>query len=141
VSARLTRARRLLAVEATRVKLREREVVAARRELEERERAAATLASEAAAAAERMMAAANTGEMSDAHAHARTLERRAQRASLAVSDARHEVAARESAAVDARTDERKMEVLAEGFEAADAARARRAERKISDEHASRKRAS
>lgn len=138
--ARTARARKLLAVETSRVAARERDVIAARALLAEREAAAARATAEASAADSRWLDVDSTDDLARASAHRRALEARAARAALEVARAAEELRVREAAAVVARSAERRFEILIEGFLRADAAGERKAERRIADEHAARRRA-
>jgi len=138
VSARARRARKLLAVATARVGTRERELLDARRVVEEREQDEARARSALADAFARELDVATADELAYASAHQRTLALRIARAAALVSAARGELAAREQALVEARRDERRMEILVEGIERAVATKAEKAERRVMDEHASRR---
>ncbi len=137
--ARTARARKLLAVETSRVAARERDLALARQALEEREAEAARAEAEARAADSRWLDAASVDDLAQASAHRRALELRRLRAVRAVAEAAAVVRACEAAAVTARVAERKFEIMIEGFLRADAAREQKAERRSADEHAARKR--
>lgn len=138
-TARIRRARRLLAFETTRVAERERELAIARRALVEVEGLLAAAVTEADTAGTRWQEDETSSEqLAWASARRISLDIRVGRARKAVSEALAEVARRAQAAVAARMAERRFEILIEGFEATDDAKARKVERKAADEHASRK---
>jgi len=138
-AARTTRARRLLAVETSRVAVKERELAAARRAVTELEAVAARAVADARVADSRWLDDDTSSELlAEASAHRHNLEKRVVIARGSVVRAGAEVKAREEAAIAARMAERRFEILIEGFEEADAARARKAERRSGDEHAARK---
>jgi hypothetical protein len=138
-TARIRRARRLLAFETTRVAERERELATARRALAEVEGVLAAAVTEAEAAGARWQEDETSSEqLAWASARRVCLDIRVARARTSVSEALAEVTRRGQAAVLARMAERRFEILIEGFEATDDAKARKAERKAADEHASRK---
>jgi hypothetical protein len=137
--ARTTRARKLLAVESSRVAARERDQAVARAVLEEQGAAEAAAEAEARAADTRWLDDESVVELALASAHRRALEGRVLRAAAATARALAEVNAREAAAVAARIAERRFEILIEGFLRADALREQKVERRIADEHAARKR--
>lgn len=139
MSARATRTARLLAFEATRVTARERDLVAARRCLDEREAIVArAIAASATACGLWLDDATSTELLARASAHRCTLEDRVTAARRAATVAKDEVSRAEAALVMARMAHRRIEILIEGFEQADALRARKAERRAADEHAGRK---
>lgn len=137
--ARTARARKLLAVETSRVAARERDLALARRALEELERASARAEADARAGDTRWLEAASAADLQQASAHRRVLEARLGRAAQAVARAAAEVRAREAEAIAARIAERRFEILIEGFVRADAAREQKVERRAADEHAARRR--
>jgi hypothetical protein len=138
-SARTKRARRLLAVETSRVAARERELAEARRVLVEREGSVVEAMALARAADARWLEVETSTELlAQASAHRWALEGSINRERQAVAVAAAEVKVREAAAIAARMSERRFEILIEGFDAADDARERKAERRTGDEHASRK---
>jgi hypothetical protein len=137
--ARTTRARKLLAVETSRVAVRERDLAVARAVLEEHRAAEAAAEAGARAAHPRWLDVESADELAQASAHRRALAGRVLRAAAATARALAEVNAREAAAVAARIAERRFEILIEGFLRADALREQKVERRIADEHAARKR--
>jgi flagellar biosynthesis chaperone FliJ len=136
--ARTKRARKLLAVETSRVVKREGELAAARRALEEREHAAAEAEAAARAADTAWLEVSSTEELAQASARRRSLEARLVQRTHDVSLAKVEVMRREEVLVAARISERRFEILIEGFEQAAATRERKIERKEADEHAARR---
>jgi flagellar export protein FliJ len=139
VSARARRTARLLAFEETRVTARERELGAARRVLEHREAAVAqAIAASVLACGQWLDDATSTELLAQASAHRRTLEDRVVAARRAVTVAKEDVTRSEAALVVARMAHRRIEILIEGFEQADAQRARKADRRAADEHAARR---
>jgi flagellar biosynthesis chaperone FliJ len=136
--ARTRRARKLLAVETSRVAKREGELAAARRALEEREQAATEAEAAARAADTAWLDVSSTEELAQASARRRSLEARLVQRSHDVALAKVEVMRREEALVAARISERRFEILIEGFEQAAATRERKVERKDADEHAARR---
>lgn len=138
-AARIARARKLLAVETSRVAARERELADARRALEAREMAVTAFESEARAADGRWLDLDAADDLGQASAHRHGLATKLVHAKAAVVLAVAEVRAREGAAVDARIAERRFEILIEGFLRAEAAREQKVERRIADEHAARRR--
>ncbi len=137
MSVRITRVKRLLAVESSRVATRELELVEARRELELREAAVTRLEAEHAEACDRSLEVASVEDLERASDHRAAIHEHIVRARAAVDVAQAEVHTREAAAIRARTAERRMEILLEGFVEVDALRATKAERKSADEHAAR----
>jgi hypothetical protein len=138
-TARTARARKLLAVETSRVAARERDLADARLALEAREAAAAAAEAEARAADGRWLDLDAADDLGQASAHRHALATRVLHAKRAVTEAVAEVRAKELAAIDARIAERRFEILIEGFLRADAAREQKVERRVSDEHAARRR--
>ena len=138
-AARTARARRLLAVETSRVAARERSLADARRALDAREAMVAAAESEARAADGRWLDLDAADDLGQASAHRHALATKVLRAKLAVAEAAAELRIKELAAVDARIAERRFEILIEGFLRVDAAREQKVERRISDEHAARRR--
>jgi flagellar biosynthesis chaperone FliJ len=136
--ARTKRARKLLAVETSRVAKREGELAAARRALEEREQAATEAEAAARAADTAWLEVSSTEELAQASARRRHLEARLVQRSHDVALAKVEVLRREEALVAARISERRFEILIEGFEQAATTRERKIERKAADEHAARR---
>jgi flagellar biosynthesis chaperone FliJ len=136
--ARTRRARKLLAVEASRVAERERELAMARRELEACEVASRSAADEARAADDAWLEVSSAEDLARASARRRTLETRLVQRGLEVSRAAAAVRACEERLVAARIAERRFEILIEGFERVELARERKVERKAADEHAARK---
>lgn len=139
MSARTARARKLLAVESSRVAAREHDLALARRALEEKEAAAHQAASAALDAHSRWLDVCSTSDLQEASARRQALEAQSARAADAVQQAAAVVRAREADAVAARIAERRFEILIEGFLRADAAREQKIERRNADEHAARKR--
>lgn len=138
-AARTARARKLLAVETSRVAARERDLALARQALEAQEAAVTRATADARAAEERWLEVSTVDDLAQASAHRHTLELRVVRAAQGVTRAAAEVRAREADAIAARIAERRFEILIEGFLRADAARAQKAERRSADEHAARRR--
>lgn len=138
-AARIARARRLLAVETSRVAARERDLAEARRALEAREAIVAAAESEARAADGRWLDLDAADDLGQASAHRHALATKVLRAKSAVAEAAAEMRIKQLAAVDARIAERRFEILIEGFLRVDAAREQKVERRISDEHAARRR--
>jgi flagellar biosynthesis chaperone FliJ len=136
--ARTKRARKLLAVETSRVVKREGELAAARRALEEREQAATEAEAAARTADTAWLEVSSTEELAQASARRRSLEARLVQRTHDVALAKVEVLRREEALVAARISERRFEILIEGFEQAAATRERKIERKAADEHAARR---
>jgi len=137
--ARTARARKLLAVETSRVAARERELAEARRALEEHQAAEARAEAAARAADTRWLEVESAEELAQASAHRRSLETRVARAAQATARAAADVCAKELAAIAARIAERRFEILIEGFVRADTAREQKVERRAADEHAARRR--
>ncbi len=137
MSARTNRVKKLLAVEASRAETKERELADARRLLDQREAERAAREAAFADACERWLDVVSVEELEQASARRTTLNAHLERARFAVASAKSELAKREAAAIAARTAERRMEILLEGFAAADAQKAVKAERKSADEHAAR----
>lgn len=137
--ARTARARKLLAVETSRVAARERELAEARRALEEHQAAEARAEAEARAADTRWLDVESADELAQASAHRRSLEARVVRAAEATARVADDVRAKELAAISARIAERRFEILIEGFVRTDRAREQKVERRAADEHAARRR--
>ncbi len=134
---RLERARRLLAVEVKRVAAAERALAMSRQRHAER-RAAAVRAEEVVTAAyDQWLDVVSAEELAQASAHRSVLHARVAAARAALAHAEDDVRAHEVALVAARTAERRMEILIEGFERALAARESKTERRLADEHGSR----
>lgn len=138
-AARTARARRLLAVETSRVAARERDLADARRALEARRAIVTAAESEARAADGRWLDLDAADDLGQASAHRHALGTKVLRATAALAESAAEVRIKELAAVDARMAERRFEILIEGFLRADGAHEQRLERRISDEHAARRR--
>lgn len=134
---RLLRVQRLLAVEVKRVATAEQELAASRRRAVRSQSALQGAEESLAIAYTRWLDVASVDELAQASAHRCALEARVAAARVVVAEAEAEVAARQAAVVVARTAERRMEILIEGLERAQAARAGKAERRLADEHASR----
>lgn len=95
--------------------------------------------SEARAADGRWLELDAADDLGQASAHRHALATKVLRAKASVASAAAEVRVKEVAAVDARMAERRFEILIEGFVRADGAREQKLERRISDEHAARRR--
>ena len=134
---RIVRIQRLVAVEAKRVAKAEQDLGGARQKLSLCQ--AALTSSEVALtdAYARWLDVVSVDELAQASAHRSALQARVAAQSVAMANADAEVRVLERAVVAARTAERRLEILIEGFEAADATRASKAERRLADEHASR----
>lgn len=138
-AARIARARKLLAVETSRVAAREAELAAARRVLEDLQASVVRAEAEARAGDTRWLEADSADDLARASAHRRSLEARVVRATIAVTHAVADVKTKEAAAIAARIAERRFEILIEGFVRADSAREQKIERRAADEHAARRR--
>jgi len=137
VRLRLLRVQRLLAVEVKRVATAEQELAAARRQASLRQAALQSAEDALTTAYTRWLDVVSADELAQASAHRCALQARITTARVAMAEADAEVGARQVAVVVARTAERRMEILIEGLERAQAARAGKAERRLADEHASR----
>ena len=125
-----------LAAESAR-NARERTLVEARRELDARAETLARAQAELDAGAARWLEAESSAELEHASARRRTLARHVEIEASKTDEAKGRVQVVEQAAVEARRDERRLEILVEGLEAGEATRRKKAEQKIGDEHAAR----
>ena len=137
MNARAMRVKRLRVASEVKLTTRERELSDARRLVEERDSQVeiGKQAIEDACAREEEVVTAEDLAMADAHRQA--LTRRVQLLREAAEQARVLLGEREVAAVEARKDEKRLEILQDGLEATDAARRTKLERKQADEHAAR----
>jgi flagellar export protein FliJ len=137
VRVRLLRAQRLLGVEVKRVAAAEVELAASRGRREQVAAVLRAIEEALTGAYTRWLDVVSVDELAQASAHRCALEARVAVARTALAKADAELREREAGLVAARTAERRMEILIEGFERAVAAREGKAERRLADEHASR----
>lgn len=137
MTTRIVRVKRLVRAAESALVACERALVEARRALEAREERLSAVRAELEDSAARWLDASSSEDLAHASARRRTLARRIELEERAVEEAMARVRALEAAAIEARKDERRLELLVEGLEANEAARRKKAERKIGDEHAAR----
>ncbi|MBS2012295.1 MAG: flagellar FliJ family protein [Deltaproteobacteria bacterium] len=137
MSARIVRVKRLISAASSTVTARERELAEAHRALEAREEVLASAEADLESSSARWLDAASSDDLAQASARRRTLARRIELERRAVEAARSKVRVCEDAALEARRDERRLELLVEGLEAGEATRRKKVEQKVGDEHAAR----
>lgn len=137
MNARIKRVKRLVDAAESARNARERSLVEARRLLEAQTETLARAQAELDAGAEQWLEAQSSDELAQASARRRTLARYVEIQARKTDEAKGEVQVVEQAAVEARRDERRLEILVEGLEAGEAARRKKADQKIGDEHAAR----
>lgn len=137
MTARAHRLRRLQAIGHRIVVERERDLAEAERALDDARRALDAAEAALVAADARETLTADAAELAFASDHRRTLLVRVSHAARGVTRAEQRVRDARAVLVEARVDEKRFEVLADGLDARRAAAHAKAERRGADEHAAR----